>query len=229
MTRLAQILVVDDDRAIVQLVATALRDPKYQILTALGGAEALALFSDQQPDLVILDLAMPEVDGIMVCRAIRRESDIPIIILSAQGDEVAKVQALDLGADDYLTKPFGVNELRARVRAVLRRAQPGTSATSNKQTAVGNLEIYFDSRRVMVGERQINLTPTEYALLVELVRNVGKVLTHDMLLTRVWGQEYRGSSQYLHIYVGRLRSKLEGLSGAEIVTESGVGYWLREF
>lgn len=229
MTRPAQILVVDDDRAIVQLVATALKDPKYRIVTAYGGEEALAHFREERADLVILDLTMPEVDGIMVCRTIRRESDVPIIILSAQGDEARKVQTLDLGADDYLTKPFGLSELRARVRAVLRRTRPGMGAFVDRTIAVGNLEIDFDSRRVMVGEQQVDLTPTEYALLSELVHHVGKVLTHDMLLTRVWGQEYRGSSQYLHIYIGRLRSKLAELSGAEIVTETGIGYWLQEF
>ncbi|MGH2545063.1 MAG: response regulator transcription factor, partial [Ardenticatenaceae bacterium] len=173
-----------------------------------------------------LDLHMPHIDGIMVCREVRLRSMVPIVILSAQGEEARKVQALDLGADDYLTKPFSVAELRARVQAVLRRSLPGNGVVT-APLRCGNLVVDLAARRVRVGEQEVRLTRTEYAILSELARHADKVLTHDMLLSRVWGAEYRGSTHYLHIYVGRLREKLAALQGAEIVTEAGIGYWLR--
>jgi two-component system KDP operon response regulator KdpE len=228
MPEAAHILVVDDDPGLRKLISSALQSRGYRVSTASDGDEALRELENDVPDLIILDLMMPRVDGLEVCRQVRQRSALPIMVLSGVGDEARKVQALDLGADDYLTKPFGVPELTARIRAVLRRAGvEGKPSTNEALFQQGNLVVDLTARQVRVAEREVRLTPTEFSILAELVRNAGRVLTHDMLLSRVWGAEYRGSSQYLHIYIGRLRNKLAGLQGVEIVTEQGVGYWLR--
>lgn len=228
MSNSVHILVVDDDPGLRKLIASTLNARHYTVSQARDGEEALKHLGKAQPDLIILDLVMPVIDGIEVCRQVRQQHTTPIIILSGEGDESRKVQALDLGADDYLTKPFGVPELLARIRAVLRRVSPErTLELSDQEFTQGNLMIDFGSRQVRVGDQPVRLTPTEFSILSELAQNAGKVMTHNMLLSRVWGPEYRGSNQYLHIYIGRLRNKLEGLEGAEIVTEPGVGYWLR--
>ncbi len=227
MAKPVQVLVVDDDRSILKFVSTNLIARGYTVVTASSGAEALDIIERQMPDLIILDIMMPRVDGLTVCRRVREFSTVPIIILSAWEQEDQKVQALDLGADDYLTKPFGVRELLARVRAVLRRAAPEEGPPTEATFQSGDLRVDFVRRRVTVAGTEVHLTPTEYALLRELARYPDRVLTHDMLLSQVWGPEYRGSSHYLHIYVGRLRRKLASTHGPEIVTEPGVGYLLK--
>lgn len=224
-TSAVSILVVDDDRSLLKFISANLSARGYRIMTARNGAEAQELLAQELPDLIILDLVMPKVDGLDVCRHVRTHSNLPIIVLSAIDDEDRKVQALDMGADDYLTKPFGLQELLARVRAVLRRAaHDGELPRTETPLVCGNLTIDRASRRVTVGGEELHLTRTEFALLYELMNNRDRVLTQDMLLSRVWGVEYRGSSQYLHIYVSRLRQKLADTDAFEIVTEPGIGY-----
>ena len=227
MTKPVRILVVDDDPNILKFVSANLTARDYTVTTASDGAQALDTLNRHMPDLIILDIMMPRVDGLTVCRRIREFSPVPIIILSAREQEEQKIQALDLGADDYLTKPFGVRELLARVRAVLRRAAPEERPPTETAFQSGDLAVDFVRRRVTVAGAEVHLTPTEYALLRELAKHPDRVLTHDMLLARVWGPEYRGSSHYLHIYIGRLRRKLAPARGLEIITEPGVGYVLK--
>jgi len=222
-----RILVVDDDPSILKFVSANLTARGYAVTTASNGAQALDIIDREMPDLIILDIMMPRVDGLTLCQRVREFSSVPIIILSAREHEDQKVQALDLGADDYLTKPFGVRELLARVRAVLRRAAPEEHPPTETAFQSGDLVVDFVRRRVTVAGAEVHLTPIEYALLRELARHPNRVLTHDMLLARVWGPEYLGSSHYLHIYIGRLRRKLASAQGPEIVTEPRVGYVLK--
>ena len=221
-----RILVVDDELSIIKLLRAKLTAESYEVLTAMNGAEALQTFETELPDLVILDIMMPKIDGFEVCRRLREWSQVPIIMLSARGDESDKVKCLDLGADDYLTKPFGASELISRVRAVLRRNKASATIPTQPSFASGDLEINFAQRRVAVAGTELKLTPTEYALLQELVLNAGKVLTHTHLLDKVWGLEYREDTQYLHVFVRRLRAKLEPdpANPKYITTVSGVGY-----
>ena len=223
------ILVVDDETSIIKFVKSNLENQSYKVLTAINGAEALQTFELELPDLVILDIMMPVMDGFEVCRRLREWSQAPIIMLSANSDEADKVKCLNLGADDYITKPFGVSELTARVKAVLRRTDVTGTSVQPVFTS-GNLELNFAKRRVTVDGKEIKLTPTEYALLQEFVVNAGKVLTHTHLLKKIWGPEYRSESEYLHVFVHRLRNKLESdpTNPTYIVSISGVGYQLRE-
>lgn len=222
------ILVVDDEPEVLKYVGANLRARGYAVAVAADGGEALARFGAGVYDLVLLDITMPGPDGFAVCGAIRQRSAVPIIMLSARGQEKDKVKALDLGADDYLTKPFGVDELLARVRAALRRggAAPGPAAAETFRA--GDLVIDYAARRVTRGGQEVKLTPTEYELLVQLARSAGKVLTHTVLLQRVWGPEYRDESDYLWAYVRRLRRKLEPdpEHPRSLLTEPGVGYRL---
>ena len=220
-----KVLIVDDEPEVLKYVGANLRARGYDTATAADGNEALARFAEEHPDLVLLDITMPGPDGFAVCQAIRQRSAVPIIVLSARGQEKDKVKALDLGADDYLTKPFGVEELLARVRAALRRGQQEGPATVEALEA-GDLRIDFAARRVTVAGAEVRLTPTEYALLAQLARSAGKVLTHTVLLQRVWGPEYRDESDYLWAYVRRLRRKLEAdpEHPRHLLTEPGVGY-----
>ena len=220
------ILVVDDEISIIKFLRANLENKDYKVLAAMDGAEALQAIELELPDLVILDIMMPKMDGFEVCQRLREWSQIPIIMLSALGDEQDKVKCLDLGADDYMTKPFGASELIARVRAVLRRTEAKTAATAQPSFTSGDLEISFVERRVTVAGREVKLTPTEYNLLQELVLNAGKVLTHSMLLGRVWGTEYGEEKEYLRVFIGRLRKHLESdpENPKYIVTISGVGY-----
>jgi two-component system KDP operon response regulator KdpE len=220
------ILVVDDDPAILRLLSTNLKARGYEICTATDGEESLEAVQKDFVDLIILDLMMPKVDGVEVCRRIREWSDIPIIILSARGDENDKVKCLELGADDYLTKPFGIAELMARIKTAFRhRGDPTVSPAQSSFTCDG-LEINFAKRRVTVDGREITLTPTEFALLQHLAVNSDKVLTHNMLLQSVWGNEYSSEKEYLRVFVGRLRRKLEPdpKNPKYIQTIPGVGY-----
>lgn len=218
-----KILVVDDDPSLLRFLEVNLTQRDFQVIQARDGVEALEQFSSQQPDLIILDLMIPKLDGWAVCRRIRETSIVPIIVLSARGDNDGKIEALYLGADDYLTKPFGVQELLARLRAVLRRSVPTAlrQRTRDRHIVLGPLKIDGETHEVEWEGRPVHLTPTEYSLLYELASNSPRVLSHNELLSRVWGPEYQGAHHYVHIYVGRLRAKL---SERAIVTTPGVGY-----
>jgi two-component system KDP operon response regulator KdpE len=192
----------------------------------MDGAQALQIFERELLDLLILDIMMPKMDGFEVCRRLREWSQVPIIMLSARGDEEDKVKCLELGADDYITKPFGVNELIARVKAVLRRTVALDTTATEPSFTSGDLQINFVERKVIAGGGEVRLTPTEYSLLQELVLNAGKVLTYAQLLNRVWGPEYGQEREYLHVFIGRLRAKLEPdpTNPVHIVTVPGIGY-----
>jgi two-component system, OmpR family, KDP operon response regulator KdpE len=223
-----KILIVDDDPAILRLLSTNLKARGYEVLTASNGEESLEAVQRDFIDLIILDLMMPKLDGVEVCRRVREWSSIPIIILSARGDEKDKVKCLELGADDYLTKPFGIAELMARIKTAFRhRGDPAVSPAQTNFTYDG-LEINFAKRHVMVDGSEVVLTPTEYSLLQHLAVNSDKVLTHSMLLQSVWGNEYSSEKEYLRVFVGRLRRKLEPdpKNPKYIQTIPGVGYHL---
>ena len=221
-----RILVVDDEPSIIKLLRANLETHGYRVLTAINGAEALRIFEMEPPSLVILDIMMPVMDGFEVCRRLREWSQVPIIMISVIDNEIDKVKCLDLGADDYITKPFGTGELLGRVRAVLRRTEMLASVPVHPSFASGNLEINFTQRRITVGDKEVKLTPTEYALLQLFVLNAGKVLTHAYLLNKVWGPEYSDERQYLHVFLRRLRTKLESdpANPIYIVTIPGIGY-----
>ncbi len=223
----ARILVIDDDPAILRSLERNLRGHDFQVDAAQSSAAALSSYRSNHPDVVILDLGLPDADGFTVVRALRQESQTPVIVLSARGADQDKVKALDLGADDYLTKPFSVEELLARVRVVLRHAaRPATGAAPIFRT--GELAVDLESRIVTVGGREVRLTRTEFELLRVFIRNPNRVLTARMLLEAVWGPEAGSEAHYLHVYVARLRRKLEpdARHGRYLQTESGVGYRL---
>ena len=221
-----RILIVDDELAIIKLLRANLEANGFETMATMDGAEALEAIEREAPDLVILDILMPKMDGFEVCRRLREWSQVPIIMLSARGDEKDKVRCLGLGADDYITKPFGISELLARVRAVLRRTEAAAAAPSKPSFTSGDIKINFVERRVTVAGNEVRLTPTEYSLLQELVLNVGKVLTYSHLLKRVWGPEYGQEREYLRVFIGRLRAKLEAspTTPRYISTVPGVGY-----
>ncbi len=219
------ILVVDDEPQITRVLKTSLSSQGYSIRTASDGKQALQEMKSWSPDLVITDLRMPNMDGLQLCRAIRTESRVPIIVLSVKGEETIKVESLDAGADDYVTKPFNMNELLARVRAALRRA----AVPLEPETAVikmGDFRIDIPARKVEVKKNEVHLTPKEFDLLVHLARHPGKVITHHALLTAVWGPNSTQQPEYLRVFVGHLRKKLEPDEGAPryILTEPWVGY-----
>jgi two-component system KDP operon response regulator KdpE len=218
-----KILVIDDEFQITRVLKRSLQANRFDVRTAADGESGVELFADFRPDLVITDLSMPEMSGIEVCREIRRVSDVPIIILSVRGQEFVKVEALDAGADDYVTKPFGMNELLARVRAALRRSPEEN--TPNLIEA-GDLRIDVSARRVFAGRAEIHLTPKEFDLLTLLAQNSGRVLTHRTLLSKIWGTDYIGQVEYLRVFVGNLRKKIEQDPSApkHILTEPWVGY-----
>lgn len=222
----AHVLVVDDEPRLVTLVRKNLESMGYKVSTAADGKTAISLLELEDFDLVILDLMLPDIDGYDVCRQIREFSNVPIIILTARSDEKEKVRGLDLGADDYLTKPFHAQEMLARVRAVLRRTRLPQQAKKQPILAVGDLCIDFARRQVTVRGARVKLSPTEYKLLYELATNAGRVLLHDELLRRVWGSEYRDEVEYLRVYIRYLRQKLEEDPARPryILTEPGVGY-----
>ena len=222
------ILVVDDDPAILRLLSNNLKVRDYKVTTATNGEESLEAVQSNFIDLIILDIMMPKVDGVEVCRRIREWSDVPIIILSARGDENDKVKCLELGADDYLTKPFGIAELIARVKTAFRHRGDPSVAPAQSNFVCGDLEINFAKRRVTVKGKEITLTPTEYSLLQYLAVNSDKVLTHSMILQSVWGSEYCSEKEYLRVFIGRLRRKLEpDLKHPKYIqTIPGVGYHL---
>jgi two-component system KDP operon response regulator KdpE len=224
----ARLLVVDDEPAMVRTLRTNLRGHGFQVETAESAEQAMATYDQRPPDLVVLDLNLPDGDGFDVVRHIRDRSGTPIIVLSARGGERDKVNALDLGADDYMTKPFGIDELLARIRVALRHvARP--SAGAERRMRSGDLVVDLERRDVTVQGRLVHLTPTEFDLLKVLMTNANKVLTDRMLLQQVWGADYGDESHYLHVYVARLRRKIEDDPQAprHLVTEPGVGYRFR--
>jgi two-component system KDP operon response regulator KdpE len=220
-----RVLVADDEPQIRRALTTALRGHGYDVETANDGEEVLTALASWVPDVLVLDLVMPKRDGLDVLRELRTWSELPVIVLSARGQEADKVKALDLGADDYLTKPFGIEELLARLRAVLRRSH----TTTNGVVSVGNVTIDIPNHLVTCDGRDVHLTPTEFDLLAVLATNAGKVMTHRQLLERVWGGYAAGNAQQLRVYINYLRRKLEANPAAPdlIVTEPGVGYRLR--
>lgn len=221
----ALILVVDDDIRMVRMMKRMLELEGFQVITASGGEQALKLFDKDTPNLVLLDIMMPDMDGWTVCRRIREFSEVPIIMVTARGDDKEKVEGLDIGADDYVTKPFSASELAARVRAVLRRA----GASENRQEAIfryKDLEIDFTSRRVTINGKELKLTATEYKMLSYICLNAGRVVTPDQLLDKVWGEEYVGAAHLLQVNIARLRKKLgdNAKKPQYIMTRSGIGY-----
>ncbi|WP_053207387.1 response regulator transcription factor [Jiangella muralis] len=219
------VLIVEDDRIIVDVLRSNLTARGYRVVVSTDGSDVLRLLEQAAPDVVLLDLMLPGRDGFDLCWAVRDRSDVGIIVLSARRGETDKVRALNLGADDYLTKPFGIEELLARVNAMLRRARPAEPRLVAPQVRVGDVRIDFDAQLVTKGGKRVHLTRTEYALLRELAMHPGRLLTHAELLRRVWGPGYETQTEYTRVYVGRLRAKLEGPGGAElIVTEPRAGY-----
>lgn len=220
------IVVVDDEKSILKLISSTLKVTGYNVYTGMDGEEALSLVEQHSPDLLLVDIKMPNLNGLEVCKRLREWSKVPIIVVSALSDANYAVEALDLGADDYLRKPFYVTELLARVRTQLRRAEDRPSQPQQSVFRSGPLCINFSRRQVSMGDSEVRLTPTEYSILEQLVQNAGKVLTHQMLLHRVWGPEYSEENEYLRVYIGRLRRKLDaGPDGPRfILTEQGVGY-----
>jgi len=225
------ILAADDDPQLLRLITRNLQLEGYDVLAASDGQQALELIENNSPDLVLLDVMMPRMDGFTVCYRVREFSTVPIIIITARGQDQDKVRGLDLGADDYLTKPFSVDELLARVRAVIRRSQftareftQGLRAT----TATGSLVIDYSQHMVMLKDHEVALTPTEYRIIAYLAQNVGRVVTQDLLLEHVWGPEYLGESHMLQVNINRLRRKLEvdATQPHYILTKVGVGYSL---
>jgi two-component system KDP operon response regulator KdpE len=218
------VLVVDDEPQILRVMRASLPPRGYEVRTAPGGEEAVDEIRKDPPDLIILDLMMPKLPGLETCRLIREFSDVPIIVLSAKGLESDKVAALDLGADDYVTKPFGLDELLARMRAVLRRAP--AAGPSQTVVEVGEIKLDSDTRRVTVGSAEVKLTPKEFDVLKHLMSNAGKVVTHRALLQAVWGSESSEQTEYLRVFVNQLRRKIEPdpHHPRYIVTEPWVGY-----
>lgn len=220
------VLVVDDEKPLREFVERNLDARGFNVLTASNGLEALDTFQKHNIDLVILDIMMPHLDGLETTRRIRQTSTVPIIILTALGEETEKVRAFDLGADDYLTKPFGTGELIGRVKAVLRRARWSESNVTDEKIVCGEITADLARHEITVRGEPIELTPTEFKLLLYLMRHAGKVVTHRNILQNVWGPEYGNEAEYLRVYMGRLRQRLERdpLNPHYIKTERGVGY-----
>ena len=222
-----RILVVDDEPQLTRVLRTGLKSRGYDVRAAADGLAGFEAFIDWHPDLVITDLAMPNVDGLELTRRLRAISQVPIIVLSAKGEEKTKVEALDLGADDFVTKPFGIDELLARVRASLRRAKaPVTNETTQTTLDAGDFHVDLESREVTVRNNPVHLTPKEFDLLVYFIRHSGKVLTHRTLLAALWGGNYVEQNEYLRVFVGNLRKKLEPevATPRYILTEPWIGY-----
>lgn len=231
MPEMKKILVVDDEPRMVQLITLNLKLEGFNVISASDGYQALEKVTKEMPDMVILDIMMPDMDGFETLKKIREVSSVPVIFLSVKGEEYDRVRGLDLGADDYITKPFGPKELISRIKAVLRRTEPDGT---NRKTLIevdNELKIDFDQRKVWVRGKEIRLRPTEYRLLYQLVNNPGKLLTHENLLARVWGPEYRDEDQYVRLYITYLRQKIEKdpKNPQYILSERGLGYRFKEF
>ena len=221
----SRVLVVDDEPQITRVLRTVLMSQGYQVRTAAEGESALTNFKEWNPELVITDLFMPHMDGVELCRRIRALSAVPIIVLSVKGEERTKVEALDSGADDYVTKPFGIDELMARVRAALRRGVPGAS-DEPASFELGEFRIDMDARRVHVHGQEVRLTPKEFDLFLYMARRPNRVLTHASLLEAVWGEASQEQPEYLRVFMGQLRKKLEKdpSNPRHLLTEPWVGY-----
>lgn len=222
------VLVVEDEPQVLRFLRTSLAAHDYRLVEATSGAQALVEAATRTPDLVLLDLGLPDVDGVEVARRLREWSTVPVIVLSARGQESDKIRALDAGADDYLTKPFGVGELLARMRVALRHADRVAAGLGEAVLETGDLRVDLAARRVFVRGEEVRLTRTEFNLLATLAKNAGKVLTHRQLLHEVWGPGSAGQSHYLRVYMGQLRHKLEEDAARPryLLTETGVGYRL---
>jgi DNA-binding response OmpR family regulator len=223
MSKKQRILLVEDDTALRETLAYNLAKSGYLVSTAADGVKALDVAKEEEPDLVLLDLMLPELDGLSVCRALREQRPIPIIMLTARTGEVDKIVGLDAGADDYVTKPFSLGELLARVRAALRRVP---SAAASDKLSSGNLNLDLISRRATLSDVELLLSPKEFSLLAELVRNKGAVLSRDLLLTRIWGFDYYGDTRTVDVHVRWLREKIEAdpSNPERIQTVRGIGY-----
>jgi two-component system KDP operon response regulator KdpE len=226
--RQTRVLMVEDDPNIVDLIRSNLTVRGFDTVVSTDGTRALRLFETEEPDIVLLDLMLPGADGMDLCRQIRERSSVGIIVVSARGGEHDKVTALNMGADDYMTKPFGIEELLARITATLRRTRPADAAADTAQVlAVGDVVVDLAGQRVTRDGELIHLTPTEFALLRELAINPGKLLTHAHLLRRVWGPGYETETEYIRVYVRRLRAKLETPEGPPLIlTQPRAGYRL---
>jgi two-component system, OmpR family, KDP operon response regulator KdpE len=224
------ILIIEDEAPIRRFLRATLADGGYRFNEAETGQEGLKLAASQPPDLVLLDLGLPDVDGLQIVRQLRDWTSVPVIILSARGQENDKVLALDAGADDYLTKPFGVGELLARIRVALRHAAKGANEKGDAAFQVGDLKIDFATRRVSANGEEVHLTPIEYRLLTTLARHAGKVLTHRFLLKEVWGPDQVYENHYLRVFMTTLRRKIEADPARPryLLTEQGVGYRLAD-
>lgn len=227
--RPAKILVVDDEPHLVKLVRSNLEAQHFKVASALDGVSGLAMVEKEGPDLVILDIMLPGMDGFDVLQKIREFSSVPVIMLTAKDQDVDVVKGLQLGADDYVKKPFSVHELLARVEAVLRRAAPGDDVQARPPFVVGDFTMDFQQRKITVRGREVKVGPTEYKLLSQLVRNAGRVMLHADLLRKVWGPEYGGETEYLRVYISYLRNKIEEdpANPKYILTEHGVGYMFK--
>jgi two-component system KDP operon response regulator KdpE len=221
------ILVIEDEAQMRRFLSVSLTSNGYRLVEATTGAEGLAQAAARNPDLVLLDLGLPDQDGLSVTERLREWAKTPIIVISARGREEDKIKALDAGADDYVTKPFGIGELLARIRVALRHT--ATTGTGDSQFSVGELKVDLGRRQVFTGDTEVHLTPIEYKLLATLILHAGKVVTHRQLLREVWGPNSSEQTQYLRVYMGQLRHKLEKNPSrpAYLTTEPGVGYRLR--
>jgi len=227
LTAATRVLIVEDDPNIVDLMRANLAVRGFDTLVSSDGSKALALLETEQPDMVLLDLTLPEVDGFELCRQIRERSNVAIIVVSARGGERDKVTALNMGADDYMTKPFGIEELLARILATLRRTRPAEAMTEVAPSVItiGGVEIDLVGQVVRLAGEEVHLTPTEFALLRELARNQGKLLSRAHLLRRVWGRGYETETEYVRVYIRRLRAKLEPPGSPPLIlTQPRAGY-----
>jgi two-component system KDP operon response regulator KdpE len=224
----AKVLVIDDDPSLLRAIRLGLRAGGHEVMTAANGQQGLTQTALASPDVVVLDLGLPDLDGLSVCRRIRQWSHVPIIILSAAGTEARKVAALDGGADDYVTKPFGMAELEARIRTAVRHHRPASGEPTPSSVSVGPLDLDLVHHEARWQEEVVDLTGKEFDVLAFLARNAGRTCTHQMILSAVWGSGYGREAQYLHAYVHRLRQKLGPGAGDLIRTAPGVGYRLAD-
>ena len=226
-----RILVVDDEERMVRFIRMNLEHDGFEVSEAFNGKEAIAKIRDVTPDLILLDVMMPDIDGFEVLETVREVSQVPVIMLTAKGEEDDRVRGLELGADDYVTKPFSPRELVGRVKAVLRRTEGASGSMHGLIEVDERLKIDFDRREIWLEGKLVKLRPTEYRMLYHLVQNAGWVVTHDQLLTKVWGYEYRDEPHYVRLYINYLRQKLEASPSDPkyILTERGVGYRFVDF
>lgn len=226
-----RILVVDDEERMVRFIRLNLEHDGFQVSEAFNGKEAIQKIRDVTPDLILLDVMMPDIDGFEVLETVREVSQVPVIMLTAKGEEDDRVRGLELGADDYVTKPFSPRELVSRVKAVLRRTEGASGSMHGLIEVDDRLKIDFDRREIWLEGKLVKLRPTEYRMLYHLVQNAGWVVTHDQLLTKVWGYEYRDEPHYVRLYINYLRQKLEAIPSEPkyILTERGVGYRFVDF